>query len=297
MIGRVRASGPLSPLDGAARATLTLVVDAAVLESLPKGSLVEIRLLSASEGTPLAAAHLVQGPASRAESTPGEASPVGDAGSHPAGTEPRAVQVRRGAEARRRRATPEERAKRAASRHPSFTDEARAAFCLDLSRLELGAAGDLDVVSAWCEDVSVERVARGLAPVLRPSHRDPRERQKLLEVLRTGPLRERLIAWANEPVPVPQKATPQTSRCSCGVEIVFVPLKGKPHPCNPAVLRASKGGRGRQVALITDEGTLHTGLGLDPEGAITGRESHFSSCPDAEQHRKRKTKTTQENTP
>lgn len=276
---RVIATGPASPEPGTAKArvSLTLLVPAELAAGLAKGSLVELQLPSPSDPAPVVptARKLVSAP--------------GQSGGDPADTEPRAAAVKREAAAKARRETEEQKNERRAQQHPSWTEDARKGFAAELASLQLGIAGDIYVVSAWCEAISAKREARGQPAVLRPSHRDPAARQRLLGVLREGSLREDFLAWALYPVPrrveLPE---PQAALCkSCGAEILWVPLNGKMHPCDPELKHAMKGGRGALVTLVGDDGRVHQRLGLDPEGTTSGRISHFATCPHAEEHRKR----------
>jgi len=54
---------------------------------------------------------------------------------------------------------------------------------------------------------------------------------------------------------------------SCGAEVLWVRMaSGKAMPCNPKVLK-----------IVTDAGNV-----------VSGRESHFATCPGAASHRKSK---------
>ena len=86
-------------------------------------------------------------------------------------------------------------------------------------------------------------------------------------------------------------------RCrSCGEEIAFVKTaKGKMTPVNglePKTYHLHLGDRQEpQMAVVTDEGQIVRGLiGKAHESGtiqVRGRESHFATCPQSEQHRRR----------
>lgn len=92
----------------------------------------------------------------------------------------------------------------------------------------------------------------------------------------------------------------RTTECkSCRASILWlVTTGGKSIPLDPPVLRAMPVAEvaarreadrnwthpGKRVALTTEAGTVAWGH-LDEEGSIVGRESHWGSCPTANQHR------------
>lgn len=74
---------------------------------------------------------------------------------------------------------------------------------------------------------------------------------------------------------------------SCKAPIVWAVTKaGKRMPLDPAEIRASENGPGRVLALVVG-GAVRTRLREDPNGTVIGREAHFYTCPNAEQHRQR----------
>lgn len=79
------------------------------------------------------------------------------------------------------------------------------------------------------------------------------------------------------------------SKCrSCGAEIIWIKMRsGKAMPCD-AYKRTMIKGDGKDV-LITDDGGIIHGTFADYEhGAnASGYISHFATCPNANQHRKR----------
>lgn len=89
-------------------------------------------------------------------------------------------------------------------------------------------------------------------------------------------------------IPDPTADGPRQGRCaSCDAPIVWLTTTaGKAMPCDPELLTAMKGGRGKRVTLVGDDGVTRGGLALDPEGTVTGREAHWSSCPSANRHRR-----------
>lgn len=79
------------------------------------------------------------------------------------------------------------------------------------------------------------------------------------------------------------------SRCSsCGAPIVWLRTKaGKSMPCNAGLIPYKANPNGKQI-LITDWGDA-VRCDLTFTGPPTGkaRMSHFATCPNARQHRKR----------
>ena len=88
-----------------------------------------------------------------------------------------------------------------------------------------------------------------------------------------------------------------TKCSSCGAQVVYIVTAkaGKPMPCDPELVTIYLADQ-RQPHLIpvtvtTDEGTTHRGYSSKPAGelferTVTGRVSHFATCPEAARHRK-----------
>jgi hypothetical protein len=89
--------------------------------------------------------------------------------------------------------------------------------------------------------------------------------------------------------PKPPTPEPDPGVCkSCGAAIVWIKGGGEVvYPCDPTVHVASAQGTGTDVELIGNDGTRRKGK-LASDGPIVGRISHFATCPDRDQHRKRK---------
>jgi hypothetical protein len=87
-------------------------------------------------------------------------------------------------------------------------------------------------------------------------------------------------------------------RCSsCGAEVVYVVTAkaGKPMPCDPELVTVHLASLPQPhlvpVTVTTDEGATHRGYSSMPAGelfdrTVTGRVSHFATCPEAARHRK-----------
>lgn len=92
------------------------------------------------------------------------------------------------------------------------------------------------------------------------------------------------------------------SRCrSCGADIDWVRTRsGKAMPCDPtpiAIIPVSPGLKLRAhtvIAGIDDAGNMVRGIeaseGTPPTVIVHVRVSHFSSCPEAEQHRRERSR-------
>lgn len=78
------------------------------------------------------------------------------------------------------------------------------------------------------------------------------------------------------------------SNCrSCGARIRWIrTVGGKAMPCNAELIRFNRGGG--PETFVTPEGKVERGK-RDREGVITGYISHFATCPNANQHRRRRT--------
>lgn len=80
---------------------------------------------------------------------------------------------------------------------------------------------------------------------------------------------------------------------SCGAEIIWIKTaNGKSMPCDAAGISYSvdlhPGAKGEEVLnLITDRGTIVRTM-FDPGGDKIGYTSHFATCPNANQHRKKR---------
>lgn len=87
-------------------------------------------------------------------------------------------------------------------------------------------------------------------------------------------------------VPEPQAEVrpPASATCkSCGAQILwFVTRTGKRMPVDVTPLRAEPGG---SCVLVLDSGEVRGSLQLDPKGSIHGRQAHWSTCPNANNHR------------
>lgn len=86
------------------------------------------------------------------------------------------------------------------------------------------------------------------------------------------------------------------AKCSsCGAPIVFLKTPaGAAMPCDPPVIPASEAHErarqtGRDVRVVADDGTVLVYKATNErlsEGARGGRTPHWSTCPNARQHRK-----------
>lgn len=76
------------------------------------------------------------------------------------------------------------------------------------------------------------------------------------------------------------------SKCkSCGKEIIWVNTKrGKSMPCDAAPIRFSRAEKGE--LFVTPFGEVVSGVRCSTSDEI-GYISHFATCPNANQHRKR----------
>lgn len=79
---------------------------------------------------------------------------------------------------------------------------------------------------------------------------------------------------------------------SCGAEIIWIrTASGKSMPCDAAGISYSEvllpGVKGNKIlTLVTESGTI-VRTEFDPAGDKIGYTSHFATCPNANQHRKR----------
>ena len=81
----------------------------------------------------------------------------------------------------------------------------------------------------------------------------------------------------------------EMSRCrSCGAEINWIRMaSGKSMPVDP-YLRSMIKGEGRDTLVTEDGAVIHGRLAAYEDGAnASGYISHFSTCPNADSHRKR----------
>lgn len=80
------------------------------------------------------------------------------------------------------------------------------------------------------------------------------------------------------------------SRCrSCNKEIVWIKMaSGKSMPCDAAPISYSENQHpsAECLTLVTPEGKIVKAV-FDPSGDKIGYTSHFATCPNANQHRKR----------
>lgn len=87
-----------------------------------------------------------------------------------------------------------------------------------------------------------------------------------------------------------EKPAPIVKRCSsCGSPIAWLrTLSGKAIPVDVDVKWSSPNGRGKRLLLFNDDGSTIQGFECKPkeQGAQSGRQSHFATCPNAEQHRR-----------
>lgn len=85
----------------------------------------------------------------------------------------------------------------------------------------------------------------------------------------------------------------KTAKCkACGADLVFIPTKaGRVMPCDAQKIpyRDAWGERvkGDTLKLITEDGMLTYGV-LDFDSDKIGYQSHFATCPAADQFRRRK---------
>lgn len=93
-----------------------------------------------------------------------------------------------------------------------------------------------------------------------------------------------------QPEPAEEIPLPTGSTCSgCGKPILWRRThNGKPIPLNPGIKYVCPNGRGSRLLLINEEGHAVQGFECKPkeQGAQAGRESHFATCPKAEEFRK-----------
>lgn len=76
---------------------------------------------------------------------------------------------------------------------------------------------------------------------------------------------------------------------SCGAEIIWITMKsGKKMPCDakPITYRTLVPGTKGGLTLVTPDGRVASGV-FDPGSDQVGYTSHFATCPNAAQHRKR----------
>lgn len=91
------------------------------------------------------------------------------------------------------------------------------------------------------------------------------------------------------------KREPSRSTCrSCGAAIVWIKTRsGKNMPCDPELISFKESREGGDL-FITKDGNTVRGKRFDPIGAFpqkvlqTGYISHFATCPNADEHRRRK---------
>lgn len=87
---------------------------------------------------------------------------------------------------------------------------------------------------------------------------------------------------------VMQKGEPMAKCKSCGADIIWIKMQsGKSMPCDPYKRTIIKG-KGKEV-IVTNNGEIIHGSFADFEhGAnAVGYISHFSTCPNANKHRRR----------
>lgn len=83
---------------------------------------------------------------------------------------------------------------------------------------------------------------------------------------------------------------------SCGAPVVFIrTVNGASMPCDPDLVTIYLADIRQphlvSVTVTTDEGETHRGYSSKPAGelferTVTGRVSHFATCPEARRHRK-----------
>ena len=86
----------------------------------------------------------------------------------------------------------------------------------------------------------------------------------------------------------------QYDKCkACGAPIIWVKTKdGKHVPCNPEEIEIDPAGA-KTMCVVTDDGGLEWGSPVNrdslflPDRTVTGRVSHFATCPAANKFRKR----------
>ena len=78
------------------------------------------------------------------------------------------------------------------------------------------------------------------------------------------------------------------SKCrSCGAEIIWIELaSGKYMPCDADKISYKQNFHFEKLTLITPEGKVTRG-DFDPGSDLIGYTSHFATCPNANQHRRR----------
>lgn len=73
---------------------------------------------------------------------------------------------------------------------------------------------------------------------------------------------------------------------SCGAEILFIRMKtGRSMPCNPRALQYRPDPSG-SISLVTPDGNIKRGE-PDSTSGYLGYISHFATCPNASEHRRR----------
>lgn len=80
-----------------------------------------------------------------------------------------------------------------------------------------------------------------------------------------------------------------TSTCKgCGAPIVFVrSAKGKYIPCDAQLVRYRANPDGKDMVVVDGEGVVRCDLDFDGYATGMARISHFATCPQARQFRKR----------
>ena len=80
-----------------------------------------------------------------------------------------------------------------------------------------------------------------------------------------------------------------TSTCrGCGAPIVFVrSAKGKYIPCDAQLVRYRANPDGKDMVVVDGEGVVRCDLDFDGYATGMARISHFATCPQARQFRKR----------
>lgn len=82
------------------------------------------------------------------------------------------------------------------------------------------------------------------------------------------------------------------SRCrSCGAEIIWIKMKGtgKAMPCDAAKISYSENmhpSASPALTLVTEHGTIVKTV-FNPAGDKIGYTSHFATCPNVSEHRRR----------
>lgn len=82
---------------------------------------------------------------------------------------------------------------------------------------------------------------------------------------------------------------------SCGAEIIWIKTKnGKNMPCDAKPISYRNTFPQGSLVLITPDGKVARGE-FDPSSDTIGYLSHFATCPNANQHRKRRTDDCKDN--